>query len=142
MRFDQHGNLPPGIHRLAVQEVLDRFGVGSPRREWLGLRLRDLLDVARASGLVRRVYVWGSFASAKPAPNDLDVLLVLQADLVDDQLVGLVRDLVDHERARVRFTADVFWVREDIGQAGLALLLETYGFDRHNRSRGIVEVLL
>jgi hypothetical protein len=33
-------------------------------------------------------------------------------------------------------------VREYIGQAGLALLLETYGFDRQNRPRGIVEVLL
>ncbi len=140
--FDQHGNLPPGTHRLTVEEVLDRFGTGSARRGWLSARLRDLFDVTRACGLVRRAYLWGSFASAKPSPNDVDVLLVFRAGLTDKQLVGPVRDLVDHTRARLRFAADVFWVREDIGQAALQLLLETYGFDRQNRPRGIVEVKL
>ena len=140
--FDASGNLPQGIHRLTIEDVLQRFGTGRPRREWLGARLRELLLVAQSCGLVRRVYLWGSFSSAKPDPNDLDILLVFQAGLTDDQLVGPVQDLVDHERARLRFTADVFWVREDIGQAALQLLLETYGFDRQNRPRGIVEVLL
>lgn len=140
--FDSHGNLLPGTHRLAARDVLDRFGGGSARREFLGDKLRELLDLARSSGLVRRVFLFGSFASAKESPNDLDLLLVMKPGLEDSELRGSVLDLVDHERARLRFSADVFWVREDAGDEVLRLLLETYAVDRQKRSRGIVEVIL
>ena len=31
--FDEVGNLPPGIHRATIEEVVQRFGVGSPERD-------------------------------------------------------------------------------------------------------------
>ena len=65
-RLDPSGNLPPGVHQLTEHDLLAAFGGGSPRREWLAERLRALLQVARESGLVRRVYVWGSFVTGKP----------------------------------------------------------------------------
>lgn len=142
MDLDGVGNVPPGVHRLAVDEVLGHFGSGAARREYLGAKLRELFDLARVSGLVRRVYLFGSFASAKKTPNDLDLLLVLKGDLADSELDGAVLDLVDHERARLRFSADVFWVRENVGAEVLRLLFETYAIDRQRRSRGILEVIL
>ena len=140
--FDAVGNLPPGTHALAVDEVFASFGTGSPRREWLAARLKALLDLARESGLVRRVYLWGSFVTAKASPNDLDVLLVLAAGLQDQDLAGPIRTLLDHQRARLRFHADVFWVPEEVGDNIVNNLLDTYMVDREKRRRGIVEVRL
>lgn len=140
--FDQQGNLATGIHQLKADEALQHFGAGSARRAFLGGKLRELLDLARATGLVRRIYLFGSFASTKENPNDLDLLLILKPGLADTELQGAALDLVDHERARLRFSADVFWVREDVGSDVLRLLLGTYSIDRQKRSRGIVEVIL
>ena len=139
--FDAAGNLPPGVHRLSVTDVRARFGVGSPRREWLAARFDELLALCHAVGKVRRVILWGSFVTAKPSPNDLDVFLVLEATLEDADLLGRGRDVFDHQRARVRFRADVFWVRENIGQATVDRILDTYQVGRDKRRRGIVEVV-
>lgn len=138
--LDQAGRPSPGIYQLREDELLAQFGTGSARREWLAERLRTLLAIARRSGLVRRIYVFGSFVTAKAAPNDLDVLLVMKAGLADEEIAGPIQELLDHERARLRFNADVFWVREDIGPEALAIMLDTYQIDRDKRRRGIVEV--
>ena len=31
--FDEVGNLPPGSDRATIEEVVQRFGVGSPERD-------------------------------------------------------------------------------------------------------------
>ena len=51
-----------------------RFGGFSPRRLWLLGRLRVLMEFAATSGELRRVFICGSFVTAKPAPRDLDIL--------------------------------------------------------------------
>lgn len=140
--FDASGNLPPGLFAASWEEVRTRFGKGSPRREWLTARLVDLVEECRRIGRVNRVILWGSYVTAKAAPGDIDILLVLDAGFDDAALAGVGRDLFDHRRARVRFTADVFWVRETIGPGMIDLMLETYQIAKDKRRRGIVEVLL
>lgn len=78
--FNQDGNLPEGIHRGTEAEVVSLFATGSARRQWLGERLRDLLGVAKATGKLQQVFLWGSFVTSKESPNDLDVLVVMTAD--------------------------------------------------------------
>jgi hypothetical protein len=46
--FDENGCLPVGIHRCDIEEMIQRFGVGSPERE---VESRELLEFIRWSRL-------------------------------------------------------------------------------------------
>ncbi len=139
--FNQDGNLPEGIHRATEAEILSRFAPGSARRQWLGERLRDLLGVAKATGKLQQVFLWGSFVTSKESPNDLDVLLVMTADFDLDQLPGERKVLFDYAQARIRFHADVFWTKVSIGQETLDLWLGTYQLGKDFKRKGIVKAV-
>ncbi len=76
--FTASGDLPPGVHRATLSEVLERFGSGSPQRKMIGLRLERIWNVARATGHLARCVVFGSFVASKLAPNDVDVFLLME----------------------------------------------------------------
>ena len=139
--FNADGNLPEGIHQASLTEVLARFGVGSARRKWLGDRMGELLSHAKTTGKLHRVFLWGSYVTAKKSPNDLDLLLVMAEDFSLDQLRQEQRVLFDHAQARIRFQADVFWTKVSIGQETLELWLDTYQVSKDLNRRGIVEVI-
>ena len=105
-------------------------------------RLRALLELAATGGKLRRAFVWGSFVTAKPAPKDLDILLIMGDDFVVDEVGGPARDVFDSVRAKLLFEADVFWARSSIGEELLDLWLDTYQTSRNFRKRGIVELEL
>lgn len=141
-QFDKDGNLPEGIHRAPETEVFSRFATGSARRKWLGSRLRELLGLAKATGELHRVFLWGSFVTSVESPNDLDVLLVMTEDFDLDRLSQEHRSLFDYAQARIRFHADVFWSKVSIGQETLDLWLHTYQIGKDLKPKGIVEVML
>jgi hypothetical protein len=62
--FDEFGNLPAGVHLATIEEVVLRFGVGSPEREVEGQELMEFVNWARSAG-VRRLIVDGGFVTAK-----------------------------------------------------------------------------
>lgn len=64
------GNLPPGIHEASWDELVERFGYTEQRRGLLS-GLRAAIESLRRAGC-RRVYVDGSFVTAKQAPADFD----------------------------------------------------------------------
>jgi hypothetical protein len=140
--FNQDGNLPEGIHQTTEAEVLSRFAATSARRKWLGERLRDLLETARSTGQLERIFLWGSFVTSKESPNDLDVLLVMAENFALDLHPEIVRTLFDHTQARIRFNADVFWSKASLSQETLALWLDTYQTGKDFKRKGIVEVTL
>jgi predicted nucleotidyltransferase len=109
---------------------------------WLSGRLRALLALAGANGKLRRVFVWGSFVTAKAAPNDLDILLVMDEDFEVDRIDASAQVVFDSVRAKLLFESDVFWARASIGRELLALWLDTYQISRSFRKRGIVELEL
>ena len=61
--FDEHGNLPPGIHRCTTEELIQHFGTGSVERE---VEIQELLEfIAWAQEAdIRRVIVNGSFVTS------------------------------------------------------------------------------
>ena len=63
--FTASGDLPPGVHRETLSEVLERFGSGSPPRKRIGLRLERIYNVAWATGHRARCVVFGSFVTAR-----------------------------------------------------------------------------
>ncbi len=140
--FNSDGNLPEGIHRATEEEAFARFATTSARRQWLGEQLRSLLAMAKATGKLSRVFLWGTFVTSKEVPNDVDVLLVMAADFAIEELPAHQQVLFDHVRARLRFHTDVFWTKASIDAVVLDLWLETYQTGKDFKRRGIVEVVV
>lgn len=69
--FDEGGNLPPGVHEADWDEIAQRFGWTSRRRELLA-GLKAALEPLREAGC-RRIFVNGSFVTDKDEPGDIDV---------------------------------------------------------------------
>ena len=136
------GELPPGVHPADWSEFESRFCGSSSRRLWLSSRLRALTELAATTGKLRRVFVWGSFVTAKPAPRDLDVLLIMDEDFEVEKIDARAQSIFDSVRARLMFEADVFWAQASIGDEVLNLWLDTYQLSRNFQKRGIVELEL
>jgi predicted nucleotidyltransferase len=118
------GELPPGVHIADWQEFQSRFGISSPRRLWLSGRLRTILELAASGGRLRRVFVWGSFVTAKPAPKDLDILLIMSEDFETDRMSAPAQAVFDSTRTKL--LSDIFWARASIAQELLDLWPDTY----------------
>ena len=140
--FTSEGDLPSGVHVVNWQEFEARFGAATSRRIWLFARLQSLVGLAATTGKLRRVFVWGSFVTTKPAPGDLDLLLIMAEDFEVEQIAMPAQAVFDSVQAKLRFESDVFWARASIGEEVLQLWLETYQTSRDFRKRGIVELEL
>lgn len=80
--FRPDGYLPNGLHLATEAEIAFRFGTATPRRRRLALRLRRWIELSK-SVAARRLFVDGSFVTAKPEPNDVDAVVWLGSDFVD-----------------------------------------------------------
>ena len=109
--FTRSGDLPAGIHRATLQEVLARFASTTPRRAVLGDRLRRVYRAAGSTRYLARLIVFGSFVSAAAAPNDVDVFLVMEDAFDASSLSGDALLVFDHSAAQTALGASVFWMR-------------------------------
>jgi hypothetical protein len=127
--------LPPGRTSNLVSEARLRGACGCQagcELSWNSPRPADSCGV----------FIWGSFVTAKSAPKDLDLLLILSPDFDVDRMPAPAQAVFDSTRAKLLFEADVFWARASIGQEMLDLWLDTYQTSRSFRKRGIVELVL
>jgi hypothetical protein len=131
--FDEFGNLPAGVQLATIEEVVARFGVGSPERDVEGHELIEFVKWARRAG-VRRLIVAGSFVTDKECPNDVDLVILPGPDYPRGQRRADEEPEVSWPFLHVLVAADdddlERWVTED------------FGSDRHLRSRGVIEVIL
>lgn len=74
------GLLPDGLHDCTIEEVIERFAPfqGSDRRPSLGRELQQYVMELRSAEVGKYLVVDGSFITSKPAPSDVDLLLVLR----------------------------------------------------------------
>lgn len=100
------------------------------------------MDLTAATGKLQRVFVWGSFVTAKSAPRDIDLLLIMDPDFEVERIAEPAREAFDAVKAKLRFESDVFWARASIGEEVLQLWLDTYQTSRTFERRGIVELEL
>jgi hypothetical protein len=136
-----HGDLPPGIYHATLAEVLERFGSGSPQRMLVGLRLERIYNVAWATGCLARCVIFGSFVTAKPLPNDVDVFLLMEDTFDVSQLTGEAQLLFEHAMAQTRFGASVFWLRRLAVLEDEQTTLSHWQITREGYHRGIVEII-
>src|SRR4051812_31457044 len=78
--FNEFGDLPPGRHVAALDEILTRFGSGSSQRQDVTSRLRRIYSLAVATGHLDRLVIFGSYVSDVAEPNDVDVILVMRSN--------------------------------------------------------------
>ena len=69
--FDRNGRLPEGVHQATWSEFVERFGTSARRRQQLA-GFAAALRLLRDAGCVR-IFVGGSFVTAKSDPADFDV---------------------------------------------------------------------
>ena len=111
--------LPKGIHDCTLEEIKARFGSfqWSDRRPQLFARLENFLREARATGLVLSVVVNGRFVTAKPDPNDIDLIVVVAADHdFGAELSPGEYAVLSKRRVRRRHGFDVLVARADSDQ--------------------------
>lgn len=139
--FNEHGDLPEGVLPVSFDELIARFGTGTAQRQEVTARLRRIYNLARGTGALDRLIVFGSYVTDKPEPNDVDVVLVMTDDFRLDRCPEDALPLFDHRRASAELGASIFWVRPGM------LLCETldefiagWQTKRDRGRRGIVEV--
>ncbi len=140
--FTEQGLLPTGVHFATFEEFEQRFAYfdRSDRRFRLFDRFRELFHQAKGSGIVRRLAVGGSFITAKPEPNGIDCILIMDPAFASRELSPIEYNLVSRPRARRLFGGDVIAVVE--GSADCQYYLAVFQRTRQGESVGIVEIEL
>jgi hypothetical protein len=77
--LNAYGWLPEGLHDCTLEEVASQFGVfqRSDRRTQLWAKFLEFVREAKACGWIETIVVDGSFVTANPTPNDIDLILVV-----------------------------------------------------------------
>jgi hypothetical protein len=139
--FNTKGDLPEGVYSVTIEEVQARFGIGSVQRRQVTERLLRIYQLAKATGLLDRLVVFGSYVTDKPEPNDVDVVIVMHDEFRPRNCPAESHSLFDHGVAEADFGASIFWVRPGM------LLRETvdefvahWQIKRDQSRRGILEL--
>ena len=135
------GDLPLGVHRASLRELLDCFGVGSRQRIVVAERFERIYRLVLATGQLYRSVVFGSFVTDKSDPNDVDVFMVMQDTFDASRLRGETALLPAHAAADAHFGAGVFWVRRLAAMGGEQTTIEYWRVKRSGGQRGIVEIV-
>jgi uncharacterized protein DUF6932 len=139
--FNSQGDLPEGVYRAPLEEVVQRFGGGTTMRQTATASLLRIYHAAQGTGKLERFIILGSYITAKTEPNDVDIVLVMADDFQYQHCSGEVRDLFVHDQANVTFGAIVFWVRPAAILIGtLDDFVAHWQVKRDKTRRGIVEV--
>jgi hypothetical protein len=109
--FNEEGDLPPGVHRATLPEVVERFGHGSVQRTAVAARLDRLYQLAASTGKLARFVVFGSFVTDNTQPNDVDVVLLMDDSFDLGSVTGEAAIVFQHMEADTRLGASVFWTR-------------------------------
>lgn len=131
------GNLPPGEHPATWEEIEERFGF-TPWRRTLLEGLRAALESLRAAGCAK-VYLDGSFITAKEVPADFDACWEgegVDGDLLDPELL-----VFDPGRAtqKAKYGGELFaaqWAADETGAPFRAFFQQ----DRDGNPKGIIVI--
>ncbi len=139
--LNEAGDLPEGIYKATIDEVVSQFGSGTAQREIVTERLLRIYQLAKDINHFQRLIIFGSYITTKPAPNDVDVVIIFDDDFDIAACSEEVKKLFDHQQASYEFGARIFYVRPSL------LFLETldeyikgWQIKRDGTRRGIIEV--
>jgi hypothetical protein len=135
--FNKDGYLPKGIYKATLEEINERFGKGSARREKLFRNIISLVKLLRKhKGSISRFLLNGSYVTSKEEPRDFDYILILKNDFDLDSPEA--RQLLCSEEL---FNAHMLFAMEE-DTTECQEVIGFFGHDREARSKGLVEVIL
>lgn len=70
------GTLPPGIHMATLDEVFATFPAVTPQRQALNAALAHAVATVKRLRLAERIALDGSYITHKPAPADVDMIVL------------------------------------------------------------------
>lgn len=139
--LNHEGELPEGIHPATIDEVIAQFGSGTEQRIIVTERLKRIYQLAKETGHLQQLVIFGSYITAKPKPNDIDVVIIFDDDFDIAACSDDVKKLLTYQQTENEFGASIFWVRPSL------LFLETidefiagWQVKRDGTRRGIIEV--
>jgi len=139
--FNEEGDLPLGVHRATLAEVLERFGQGSLQRCAVSDRLNRVYQLVVLTGHLARFVVFGSFITAKDEPNDVDIILLMEDAFDLASVTGEAALVFQHMEADAHFGASVFWTKRSGALGGEQTMIEYWQTRREGGQRGIVEIV-
>ncbi len=86
--FNENGDLPVGIYKATLQEVIKHFGTQNLERRQIAQRLVRIYELVNRTNHLKRFIVFGSFVTTKLYPNDIDIFLLMDDDFEPDQVSG------------------------------------------------------
>ena len=113
--LNELGVLPSGIHDCDLGEVSARFGSfqGRDRRPTIWRRFQEYFTEVSMSGIIKELLPDGSFVTAKPDPNDIDIIVVVASDHdFRSDLPISDYNLLAQNRVRRRFGFDIVVVKD------------------------------
>ena len=139
--FDSNGDLPRGIHKASLNDVIEHFGKGNFKRAILGQRLHRIYNLAVKTGQTARFIIFGSFVTSKANPQDLDIFLLMEDSFDIREVKGEARIIFAHMDSQNYEGASIFWLRRMAALDGEEAAIEHWQIKRNGKKRGIVEVL-
>ena len=135
--FNRRGNLPPGIHAATRVELAARFG-GTIHRTKLLDGLRRAMVSLRDAGC-KRIYVDGSFVTAKKVPDDHDGCWELEG--VDPEKLNPILLNFDNKRAaqKKEFFGELY-IADSRAEPSGTCFVEFFQRDRDGNTKGIVAI--
>ena len=135
--FDDNGNLPPGIHRATVNEVVERFAaLKSRKRRLLDQKLRAFFGAIET--LAIGMYIDGSYVSSTLSPKDVDILVILPSDFVFDSPEG--QRLYRFQASKRRNHLHVFAFAQGRHDGKIDDMLNWFSKDRDGNRKGLIYV--
>ena len=139
--FNALGDLPVGLYRATLAEVIAHFGHGTAQRVTITARLERLYELARRTGSVQRCIIFGSYVTEEPNPRDVDIFLVMRGDFQPREAPPAAQPLFQHGTAQSELGASIFWVNVETSFADTEDLIIGWQTRRDLQRRGIVEVV-
>ena len=139
--FNQEGDLPPGVYRATLSEVIQRFGMGTVQRSIVADRLSRVYQLAASTRQLARFVVFGSFVTSKAEPEDVDIVMLMEDTFDLGSVSGEAALVFQHMDADAHFGASVFWTRRSGAMGGEQAMIEYWQIRREGGQRGIVEIV-
>ena len=135
--------MPVGVHPASLDEICARFGQGTLQRQLVTSRLAHIHALAQQTGKLERFIIFGSYVTAKPDPNDIDIILVMRDDFTPEDYNPDVFPMFDHLRAQRELGASIFAIRPAF-ILGLTVdeFIAQWQIKRDLSRRGIVELIM
>jgi hypothetical protein len=138
--FRPDGYLPEGMFVASEAEVAFRFGTANRQRRRLALRVRRWIELSRQIK-ASRLFIDGSFVTAKGEPNDVDAVVLLPSDF-EDQIAANSDAATEFEEMLLTRRPEEIFAAED--ETDWNEWVEFFSRTRESdgRRKGLVEIEL